>query len=136
MPDSCFVTSKLGQFRFMTYAGDRKCLTFDPSRTISGIWINEFEGSSFHENMKRLNDVQSGKYDVWLSIDNDTAMSPELERRGFGRAYKITFIGRNARDMLGKSSGGYGHGSLYKDLVIVDRVIDLEDVGHAAPRRR
>ena len=120
----------------MTHVGDRKCLTFDPPRTISGIWINEFEGSSFHEDMKSLSKVQSSKYDVWLSIDNDTAMSPELERRGFGRAYKITFIGRNARDMPGKPTGGYGHGSLYKGLIIVDRVIDWEDIKHSNPRRR
>jgi hypothetical protein len=120
----------------MTYIGDRKCLIFDPPRTISGIWVNEFEGSSFHENVKRMKDIESSKHNIWFSIDDDTLISPELKRRGLGRAYKITFIGRNANDIRLKSGHGFGHGGLYSGLILVDRVIDWEDVGPADPRRR
>jgi hypothetical protein len=139
-PESCFVVSKLGQLRLMTYIGDRKCLTFDPPRTISGIWINEFEASSFHENIKRLSDIrldiESSDEKVWLTIDDKTLISPELKRRGFGRAYRIKFIGRNVSDMHRKPGDGYGHGSLYSGLMLVERVIDWEDIGPADPKRR
>jgi hypothetical protein len=97
----------------MTYIGDRKCVALEPPRTISGIWINEFEGSSFHENIKRLREVRLGAESsnerVWLTIDNETLISPELKRRPSGRAYRIRFVGRNASDMLRKSGDGYGH---------------------------
>jgi hypothetical protein len=139
-PESCFVTSKLGQFPLTTYVGDRKCVTFDPPRTISGIWINEFEGSSFHENIKRLREVRLGiepnNVHVWLAIDNETLMSSELMQRGFGRAYRIKFIGRNATDMRRKSGDGYGHLGGSSGLVLVDQLIDWEDIGPADPRRR
>jgi hypothetical protein len=139
-PDSCFITSKLGRYRLMTYIGDRKCVALEPPRTISGIWINEFEGSSFHENIKRLREVRLGAESsnerVWLTIDNETLISPELKRRPSGRAYRIKFIGRNASDMRRKSGDGYGHLGGSSGLVLVDRVIDWKDIGPANPRRR
>ena len=135
-PDACYVTTKLDHFRLKTYIGDRKCVAFDPPRTISGIWINEFEGSLFYEKVKRLDDVKLNDTKVWLTIDDETLMSAELRGRGFGRAYRIKFIGRTATDMNKKPSLGYGHFGMSSGPVLVDRIIDWEDIGQGDPRRR
>lgn len=131
--DQCWTTEVSNGTALRVYGGDRKCVSFHPPGEMTGIWVNEFEGSAFYAGAKTLADTRGKKGDVWLSMDGQTVL-PANFRRHYGRAYRITIVGRTALDMNRAPLEGYGHMGMSRGLVLVDRVIDSQDLGPARDR--
>ncbi|MBI1682519.1 hypothetical protein [Caulobacter hibisci] len=135
-PEShCFVREQTNGHVFVRYLGDRACVDFAPARTISGVWIDQFEGSSFYEGATSLSDIAGRKHTTWLTLDAQTELPAGFVRkRPTARAYRLTFVGRNARDMDRLPLEGYGHFGVSPGLVLVDRLTVWEDLGPAPGR--
>lgn len=135
------------------YLGDRRCLAFEPARTMTGVWVNDFEGSAFYEGARSWAELEAGvrQRPPWFEIDDATVL-PSTFRRRYYHAYRITFVGRQAkprpRDARGsppgmpEPPGGFGHLGMSTSMVLADRVIRSEDLGprfvrgrNAPPRR-
>lgn len=115
--------------RSLQYVGDRACVDFTPARRISGIWIDQFEGSAFYEGAQDLAALGARKDRIWLSFDDGSIIPFGFKRVGSGNAYRLTFVGRNARDMKRKPIEGYGHFGMSAGLVLVDRLVEWVDLG-------
>ena len=126
--ERCWKTEVHGTVRVKAYQGDRGCVDFTPPRQMSGIWVNEFEGSAFHDGAQSIADIHGKKGDVWFSLDNQTELPPNFKRE-YGHAYRITIIGSTAIDMNRKPLHGYGHMNMARGLVLADRIIAMEDLG-------
>lgn len=124
-PERCFAEKIYGTARVTAYVGDRKCLAFEPAREMTGIWINQFEGSVFRENAKIMAEANVSRYNSWLEIDDESQL-PDGFKPANGHGYRLRFIGRIPK--AGQSSE-YGHFGVWKRMVLVDRVIDWEDLG-------
>ena len=117
------------------FTGYRHCVEFDPPRVISGIWIDRFEGMSFHEGIGDLALARGRKNPPWLEMDEQTIRPSDFRSRPFagmaGQAYVLTFVGRTAKDMNRKPMEGYGHFGMSPGLILVDRVINWQPLGPA-----
>lgn len=127
-PENCFNPSQHGGTRVMIYVGDRKCVEFDEPREFTGIWINGFESSAFHEGAAGLADAKAAKPLVWFSMD-ELSIRPAGFRVKLGHAYRLTMIARPAKDMNRKPIEGYGHFGMWPGLVLVERITAWEDLG-------
>jgi len=130
-PDpACFVHETIGGVRAMRYIGDRACVDFGPVRTIEGIWVNAFEGSSFHEGARTLDDVRGRPHTTWLTFDDASVKPPGLKPLQHPpHAHRLTFVGRTAKDMHRKPLEGYGHFGMSPGVALVDRVTEWRDLG-------
>lgn len=119
----------------MRYLGDRTCVDFDPPRRISGVWLYKFEYSVFLEGATSRAELNQARNLPWLTIDKDTVL-PTGFRPSYieGRAYRVTFEGRAAKDMQRKPMEGYGHFGAFPGLFLVDRVVSWEDLGRTDGR--
>ncbi|MBP7334765.1 hypothetical protein [Niveispirillum sp.] len=128
-PEHCFVEKIYDTAPVMAYVGDRKCLAFEPARVMTGIWINQFEGSIFRENAKIMAEANVSRHNAWLQFDEETQM-PDGFKPVAGHGYRLRFIGLIPK--AGQSSQ-YGHLGMWKRMVLVDRVIAWEDLGSFNP---
>jgi hypothetical protein len=104
------------------------CVLFQPRRRMHGVWVDAFEGQSFREGAGTTYDVPERRGNVWIQFQ--AAARAKLPRQeGSGHAYRIRFLGRKAKDMQRQSLDGYGHFGLSAGLIIVDRLIQIEDLG-------
>jgi hypothetical protein len=127
--ERCWRSEVHNGIKVQAYLGDRACLSFDPPRTIEGVWINQFEGSEFFEGARDLSDVGKRRESVWFRHDEQ---STGLARVAGGHAYRIRFLGRNVKDMHRRACfNGYGHMGCSEGLVLVDSVLELTDLGPA-----
>lgn len=101
------------------------CYRLDPPRRMAGVWLVEFEGSSFLPGASKVPDWRSSEDDIWLEYDWRKVPPGSRARTN---AYFIEFIGR-------KSSypDSYGHLGGSRHLVIVDRLISIRPL---PPARR
>ncbi|AHE56318.1 hypothetical protein [Sphingomonas sanxanigenens] len=129
----CFVKEKQGAYTIHTYIGARACEAFDPPREIAGVWVNQFEGSSFHEGATSLADLEGRPHRVWLSMDKDSVLPVDFKPQR-SHVYRLRFVGRTATDMNRKPLEGYGHFGVSPGMVLVDRLVGWEDLGPAAAR--
>lgn len=133
LPDKerCFVEDRTSAVVVMRYIGDRACVDFTPPRQITGVWIDQFEGSSFHEGVADLDGVRGRAHTTWLTIDDASVLPGDFKRvrRHPPHAYRLTFIGQTARDMNRPPLEGYGHFGVSPGLVIVDRLLSAKDLG-------
>lgn len=95
---------------------------------IEGIWVNNFEGSSFFEGAEEINDVDLNKRERWMHIDSQTIVSSVFLKE-WRHAYRIKMIGCDATTKLRAASSGYGHFGLYSGLVVVNEILEWEDLG-------
>ncbi|MGQ3046461.1 MAG: hypothetical protein ACT6Q8_15700 [Niveispirillum sp.] len=127
-PENCFVPEVHGTTRVLVYIGDRKCVELREPETLNGIWINQFEGSVFHEGVDDLAKARTVRSRVWLSMDDQT-----VKPAGFvparGHAYQFTIIARKAKGMNRPPLEGYGHFGASAGLVLVDEVVAWKDLG-------
>jgi hypothetical protein len=106
----------------------------DSTRRFSGVWLYEFEGSSFIEGATEPPTVRPPYHDTdWLEYSHP---EPRLDpfRKGLGydddlgcypvQPILIVFVGRRAH-----RSGGAGHMGLWRSEVTVDRTVSLEPLG-------
>lgn len=112
------------------YDHSPNCVRFDPPREYDGIWLYEFEGSTFLEHAK----VVPKKRPPWHSapwLDYDPVKidpKPEYNRDDSGQgcfpihAFAIRFIGR-------RDPNGGGHLGSWNSNIIVDRVLSAKPLG-------
>ena len=100
---------------------DRACMEQAPVRRISGVWINDFEGSIFIEGARRIEDTRRRSAAPWFGIDNRTEV-PRGFRRFYGRAYRVTLYGR--RSPVAARPGVRG-----RRAILADRIVSITDVG-------
>jgi hypothetical protein len=91
-----------------------QCFKMTERRRWSGVWVNEFEDSSFHSG--RTNVPLSDSAGWWLE---PTKPMPRVD----GKAWLIEFVGRRT-----KYAGGYGHMGMFDHEIIVDRVISMKEL--------
>lgn len=132
-PDRCWTVERHGATPVHVYRGDRVCVDLAPAREMQGVWINEFESSSFHEGARTTAEAIARPRRAWLTIDGQTRTPPGFTRLR-GHAYRITMIARPARDMNRKPAEGYGHMGVSPGLVVAERIVAMEDLGPARPR--
>lgn len=126
--------------RTLIYRGDRACRDFDDSVTVSGLWIDEFEGQRFIPDYDTLADARRVREDrrardIWFATDAQTSW-PDLrmERGEFGGVYRVHMTGRFARKKEGPTlGGGFGHMGMSDGLFLADRIISVEYLGPLAP---
>ena len=124
------------------YLGNRKCLEFEPAREMTGVWVNDFEGSAFHEGARSWAEADARRSEraPWFEIDEATAL-PRSFRRRYYHAYRITFVGRRAKPLPPGPPGvprlpGFGHMGMSASMILADRVIRSEDLGSRLARAR
>ncbi len=93
-----------------------------------GVWVDALEGQSFRGGATTTDDVPERRVNVWLQFQ-PAARSKLPRQEGSGHAYRIRFLGRKAKDMQRQPLDGYGHFAQSAGLVIVDRLIGIEDLG-------
>lgn len=97
-------------------------------REFSGVWLNRFEGSSFHEGARDLKAARDDRQSIWLSMTDEAAAAPGFHPLP-NHAYRLRFTGRAARDMKARPPFGYGHMGMSAGLVVVDQVAEAVDLG-------
>jgi len=127
-PSRCFVDKVINNVPISEYIGDRACVDLDPPRTFSGIWVLQFEGSTFVEGAKTMKDVQGRRHTTWLTVDRQSVMPFRTDGGYNPTYYRVTFTGRSAADMNAKPLEGYGHFNMYPGLVVVDRMTSLKQL--------
>lgn len=129
---ACFVPQANGGISALAYIGDRACVPLGPATEMDGVWLNAFEGSKFIANKSDIGDRPAGIPAVWLTVDEKTVWPSGSNSATRNRAYRIKFVGRYAKDMNRRPSEGYGHLSMSPGLVMVDRVLEIVDIGPTA----
>lgn len=110
---------------------DDQCFKMLPATRFRGIWLDEFEGSSFFENARNADEVKTKLRGIladrggseWLGWSKEGESIPlARSSRGY-RLIAIDFIGRRTA-----YSGKYGHLGGWKSEVLVDRVITARTI--------
>lgn len=104
------------------------CVAFQPTKVMQGVWIDAFEGQSFHAGSNTLKNIKQRYEGVWISF-RPPARKRLPRQEGSGHAYRIRFLGRMAQDMHRQRLDGYGHFAMSAGLVVVDRLMEIEDLG-------
>jgi hypothetical protein len=124
--DHCFVEEKSNGVTVMAYIGDRACVDFKPPRLYHGVFVDHFEGQAYYDGAASLADLKDRHDRVWFSTDSKTRfLVPIPAPRYRGGAYRVTFRGREAKDMGRKPLEGYGHMSMSEGVVLVDELKEV-----------
>ena len=112
-----------------------QCYKMQPARRFRGIWLDEFEGSTFFEGFSDISRVRSeirrrmnkpAAYGEWLGW-NENRKNPVLSSSGGNaRLVAIDFVGRKTA-----YPGRYGHMGMSNSEIIVDRVISAQPIYQA-----
>ena len=105
---------------------DRHTYVFGPTRRFRGVWVNDFEASSFVEGARTLAEALHSFKRIWLTTDEATTFPGKL-RPHRREVYQIEFEGRATR--IKKPGEGFGHLGMSSGLVVADRVLSIRDVG-------
>lgn len=89
-------------------------------RRMSGIWINDFEGSRFLPTGSKVSDSRNR---IWLDQDPWGSALPKDASENYGKRYAVTFIGR-----MTVRRGAYGHFGGWTNMVLVDRLLSIHEV--------
>jgi hypothetical protein len=131
--DDCFVEKRSGGVTLMTYIGDRACIDFKPARLYHGVFVDNFEGQSYYDGAASLADIKGRHDKVWFSTDGRTRLSVSIPGPRYqGGIYRVTFLGREAKNMNREPLQGYGHFGMSAGVVLVDDL--TEAVLLPAPR--
>lgn len=113
-----------------------QCYKMQPARRFRGIWLDEFEGSTFFEGFSDIGKVKSeirlrmkkpAAYGEWLGW-NENRKNPVLSSSGGdARLVAIDFVGRKTAYL-----GRYGHMGMSNSEIIVDRVISAQPIYRAS----
>lgn len=102
------------------FAAPDDCYRFQPQRTFSGIYIDQFEGQHFVEGAAGP-PPYSTRETVWLHLGAgqrrslNARLGPNPPRRP--RFWQLTFVGRRA-----VGQGGFGHMGGSDGLIVVDQI--------------
>ena len=99
------------------------CFKFDDARRWAGVWEHYMEHSTFcAEGTAPCPD--DPKDALWLEF---TGPEPLQGRYPPGGRFTVEFIGRR-----NVGQGAFGHAGVYRNAVIVDRMISIKEVGESA----
>jgi hypothetical protein len=124
--DHCFVEDTRGGVTVMAYIGDRACVDFKPPRLYHGLFVDNFEGQAYYDGAGSLADLKDRKDRVWFSTDGKRRFRVQIPGPRYrGTIYRVTFRGREAKNMGRKPLEGYGHMSMSAGVVLVDELKDV-----------
>jgi hypothetical protein len=104
-----------------------RCYKMQPARRFRGIWLDEFEGSVFFENMLTVDRVRDEirhrpNSSEWLEAEAPfTAVASRTSPNS--RMIRLDFIGRRTAH-----PGRYGHAGMSRSIILVDRIISADVV--------
>jgi hypothetical protein len=105
-----------------------------PTREFSGVWLYEFEGSSFVEGATAVPAERPDyKKTDWLDVRDQLRIETLIDERfsegdcNKVQPVRLTFIGRRTS----RPFGGAGHWGLWNSEVTIDRTISAERLGPA-----
>ena len=96
-----------------------QCYKMLPTQRMRGIWLNEFEGSTFYPGATTSHPRSNGHL-IWLDTSRTKLVNNWAKP---GRAVLLEFYGRRTR-----YRGSYGHMGLFDLEIIVDRVISAREL--------
>lgn len=103
-----------------------------PAREFSGVWLYEFEGSSFVEGATAVPATRPDyKKTDWLDVRDQLRIETLIDERfsegdcNKVQPVRLTFIGRRTSHPV----GGAGHMGLWDSKVTIDRTISAERLG-------
>ena len=118
----CTVEELDGSSKVITSVPPDQCYRFDPPERIQGVWMNAFEGSELLTTEEFATGVRYKENDAtWLAMGDK--FSGRYDKKNFGRAFKVVFVGRRA-----SFPGAYGHMGMSRHLVLVDQLISLKPI--------
>jgi hypothetical protein len=106
------------------------CIRYDAPREFTGIWLYEFEGSTFLENAREIPAKRPPYRDTaWLDYD-PSKIEPAADYNGSDKdrncypihAFKIRFIGQ-------RNPNGGGHLGLWNSEIVVEHMLSAEPLG-------
>ena len=106
---------------------DRDNYEWHEEREFEGVWVNEFEGSSFYEGVEHAEMVDLEDRQLWLRIDSQTALPPDFPQTG--QMYRITMRACSASKRLRSRGRGYGHFGLWQGMVVAEEIVEWELIG-------
>lgn len=114
----CFRVVEFG----IQHVGEEACFRFGPPARMQGVWLPEFEGSSFFQNARVRPTRDFSRSQTWLDLDSRVVL-PKLGVRDDGelKAVAVDFVGR--RSIF---PGMYGHLGGSRHYIIVDRLISAK----------
>jgi hypothetical protein len=121
----------------LVYEGGPACYRFDEPRRFRGVWLYEFEGSTFAEGADRVppSDWFDPGGSAWLDFNSgiDPTANMKLHDARTGQylvhAYYIDIVGRRTT-----YSGGYGHLGMSRHEIIADRILEMRPLRPPQPR--
>ncbi len=134
--DGCTVKEVQNGISVIRYIGDRACVEFKDPREYHGMYVDCFEGQMYYDGAATLAEVRKRQDKVWFRMDEKTHFSVNFQGpRGRCEAYRVTFIGKEAKDMARTGPlNGYGHMGGSAGLVLVDDLTGAIDIGDARAR--
>lgn len=106
---------------------DRNAIRYTPEREWTGVWVNHFEGSRFFDGATSADKLDWRPPGTWFEDRGNIALtSVPMEDRGYGKAYRIRFIGRRTIDALRGSRCGFGHMGSAGAEIVPTRIISIE----------
>jgi hypothetical protein len=122
-PSIAFAHNCVRREHAATKPDEAACRKLGPPVRMRGVWIRDFEGSRFVENVKTVEAARKAKVIAWL--DDGRLLSGETLplTYGYGDAYEIEITGRRAPKAKPGPPSGYGHMNMSARLVVIDRIV-------------
>ena len=110
---------------YSTFDPGSNCYRFGEQRRFTGVWRNEFEGSSFYEGQTALPLDHRVRRETWLDFAKEALGTGMVEALPLKKSLvvKIEFLGRKTT-----VPGAHGMGGLYPHLIIVDQVLSAHEI--------
>ena len=106
---------------------DRSAIRYTAETEWTGIWVNHFEDSRFFEGATSAAKLDRRAPGTWFDDRGNIALtSVPMEHRGYGKAYRIRFLGRRT---IGPAPGyrcGFGHMGSSSAGIVPTRIISIE----------
>lgn len=106
---------------------DRTAIRYTLEREWAGVWVNHFEGSQFFEGATSTVNLDWRHRGTWFEDRGNLALtSVPLNDRGYGKAYRIRFLGHRTIDAPAGYRCGFGHMGSTDAEIIPTRILAIE----------
>ena len=101
----------------------RTCFPMEKQKRWTGLWRDEFEGSTFCPSPANRCEVSYEDGHLWLHFAKEELKPEWLDRYGSGDLYEIEFVGRRTAVV-----GAFGHAGLSDSEIVVEKLIRLKKI--------